>query len=238
MRGAASCSDRRVSRASRTARPPAGALAERASPLPSARLPSICSVRNLRSHPGRGDPRPVISAGVLDRMTDAMTHRGPNDRGTYRRRRRRARRAPAQHRRRRGRPPAVRERGRAVWAIQNGELYNHDEVRAAARRREATGSRTRCDTEIIPHLYEERGPRSPSSCAACSGSPLWDGRERRAVLARDRLGIKPLYYAQAGDLLVFALRAEEPARQRPRRRRARLRGDRRLPRRSASSRAR
>jgi asparagine synthase (glutamine-hydrolysing) len=86
--------------------------------------------------------------------------------------------------------------------VQNGELYNHGEIRA---RLEGRGHAflTRCDTETIPHLYEDAGPEFPRQLRGMFGLALWDGRERRAVLARDRLGIKPLYYAEAGDVLVF-----------------------------------
>jgi asparagine synthase (glutamine-hydrolysing) len=136
-------------------------------------------------------------------MTDAMTHRGPNDRGTY------ATEGIALGVRRLsivdvegGHQPFANEDG-AIWAIQNGELYNHAEVR---RRLVGRGHRfdTRCDTEIIPHLYEDSGSAFPEHLRGMFGIALWDARERRAVLVRDRLGIKPLYYAEAGDLLVFA----------------------------------
>jgi asparagine synthase (glutamine-hydrolysing) len=135
-------------------------------------------------------------------MTDAMTHRGPNDRGTY------AADGIALGVRRlsivdvaAGHQPFSNEDG-SIWAIQNGELYNHADV----RRELSSGHqyRTRCDTEIIPHLYEEVGPAFPERLRGMFGIALWDARRRRAVLARDRLGIKPLYYAETGDVLVFA----------------------------------
>jgi asparagine synthase (glutamine-hydrolysing) len=140
---------------------------------------------------------------VLDRMTDAMTHRGPNDRGTY------AADGIALGVRRLsivdvqgGHQPFANEDG-SVWAIQNGELYNHDDVRS---RLDGAGHsfRTRCDTEVIPHLYEDVGSAFPEHLRGKFGIALWDGRERRAVIARDRLGVKPLYYADLGDVLVFA----------------------------------
>src|SRR3954454_23005035 len=104
-----------------------------------------------------GTPRAVVSDAVLNWMTDAMTHRGPNDRGTYL--------APgiALGVRRLsvvdvelGHQPFANEDGR-MRAVQNGELYTHYSVR---QRLAARGHRfaTRCDTEINPHLYEERGP--------------------------------------------------------------------------------
>jgi asparagine synthase (glutamine-hydrolysing) len=136
-------------------------------------------------------------------MTDAMTHRGPNDRGTY------STDGAALGVRRLsivdvegGHQPIANEDG-SVWAVQNGELYNHEAVRADLR---ARGHRfaTRCDTEIIPHLYEDAGAAFPERLRGKFGIALWDGRKQRAVVARDRLGVKPMYYAQADDVLVFA----------------------------------
>jgi len=144
----------------------------------------------------------VSAPGVLDRMTDAMTHRGPNDRGTY------VADGIALGVRRLsivdvegGHQPLANE-DETVWTVQNGELYNHGEIR---HRLEARGHRfrTRSDTEILPHLYEESGPAFPEQLRGMFGIAVWDSQKRRAVLTRDRLGIKPLYYADTGDLLVF-----------------------------------
>jgi asparagine synthase (glutamine-hydrolysing) len=136
-------------------------------------------------------------------MTDAMTHRGPNDRGTY------SAAGIALGVRRLsivdvegGHQPFANEDG-SIWAVQNGELYNHDDVRSRLSSR-GHGFRTRCDTEVIPHLYEDAGTAFPEQLRGKFGLALWDGRERRAVVARDRLGVKPIYYAEVGDLLVFA----------------------------------
>lgn len=150
-----------------------------------------------------GAPREVLAVETLERMTDLMSHRGPDDRGTYV--------APgvAFGVRRlsivdveEGHQPLSSE-DRSVWAIQNGELFNHLAVR---RELEQQGHRfrTRCDTEILPHLYEQHGDRFPELLRGMFGLALWDDRKRRAVIVRDRLGIKPLYYAVCGDLLVFA----------------------------------
>jgi asparagine synthase (glutamine-hydrolysing) len=144
----------------------------------------------------------VIAPEGLDRMTDVMTHRGPNDRGTYLADGiglgvRRLSIVDVEG----GHQPVANEDGR-IWAVQNGELYNHGEIRS---RLEGRGHAflTRCDTETIPHLYEDAGLEFPRQLRGMFGIALWDARERRAVLARDRLGIKPLYYAEVGDLLVF-----------------------------------
>jgi asparagine synthase (glutamine-hydrolysing) len=149
-----------------------------------------------------GEPGPVLDPDVLDAMTDSMTHRGPDDRGTYV--------APgvALGVRRLsivdvagGHQPFASE-DEQIWAIQNGELYNHAELRGELAR---SGHlfRSRCDTEVIPHLYEQRGDAFVGALRGKFGIAVWDGRRRRAVLARDRLGVKPLYYARAGDRLVF-----------------------------------
>jgi asparagine synthase (glutamine-hydrolysing) len=144
----------------------------------------------------------VIEPDVLDRMTDAMTHRGPNDRGTH------LEPGVALGVRRLsivdvegGHQPVCNEDA-TVWAVQNGELYNHADV----RRELLDGHRlaSRCDTEILPHLYEEVGPAFAEHVRGKFGMAVWDRRERRLVLARDRLGVKPLYYAEVGDRVVFA----------------------------------
>ena len=158
----------------------------------------ICGIIQIR-----GEPRPVIASELLDHMTDAMTHRGPDDRGTMRADGvalgvRRLSIVDVQD----GHQPFASEDGE-IWAIQNGELYNHDELRRDLR---ADGHRfrTRCDTEVIPHLYERFGASFEEHLRGKFGIAVWDGKRRCAVLARDRLGIKPLYYAEVGDLLVFA----------------------------------
>ena len=150
-----------------------------------------------------GTPRSVVSDAVLNWMTDAMTHRGPNDRGTYL--------APgvALGVRRLsivdvegGHQPFANENG-SVWAVQNGELYNHGEVRDQLRS-EGHVFRSRCDTEVIPHLYERVGAKYAEQLRGKFGIAVWDADRRRAVIARDRLGVKPLYYARVDDLVIFA----------------------------------
>lgn len=150
-----------------------------------------------------GEPRRVLEPGVLNRMTDAMTHRGPNDRGTY------VADGVALGVRRLsvvdvegGHQPFSDER-EEIWAVQNGELYNHAELRRGLAD-DGHVFRSRCDTEVIPHLYERHGVSFMEHLRGMFGLAVWDGRRRRAVIARDRLGIKPLYYARSGDLLLFA----------------------------------
>jgi len=87
--------------------------------------------------------------------------------------------------------------------IQNGEIYNYPELR---RELEARGHsfRTRCDTEAIVHLYEEHGVGFAERLRGMFATAIWDGRRRRLVLARDRYGIKPLYYHHEDGVLEFA----------------------------------
>ncbi len=157
----------------------------------------ICGVIQIT-----GDARPPVDAATLDRMTDAMVHRGPNDRGTF------AEPGVALGARRLsivdvegGHQPFANEDG-TIWGIQNGELYNHVEIRRELQGR-GHSFRSRCDTEILPHLYEQHGPRFVERLRGKFGVAVWDGKRRRAVVARDRLGIKPIYWARCNDLLVF-----------------------------------
>ena len=150
-----------------------------------------------------GEPRNLIDPPALERMTDAMRHRGPDDRGTYL--------APgvALGVRRLsiidvegGHQPFASE-DQAIWAIQNGELYNHEGLRAELKSARHH-FRSRCDTEILPHLYERDGAKMPAQLRGKFAIAVWDGRQRRALLARDRLGVKPLYWTRSGDVVVFA----------------------------------
>jgi asparagine synthase (glutamine-hydrolysing) len=150
-----------------------------------------------------GSAREVIEPNALERMTDAMTHRGPDDRGTF------AEPGVAFGVRRLsivdvegGHQPFSSE-DESVVAIQNGELYNHVKVRHELISR-GHSFRSRCDTEILPHLYEDHGDEFPRELRGMFGAAVWDRRRRRAVIARDRLGVKPLYWARRGDCVVFA----------------------------------
>jgi asparagine synthase (glutamine-hydrolysing) len=158
----------------------------------------ICGVVQIS-----GEPREVISQELLNAMTDEMVHRGPNDRGTV------LEPGVALGVRRLsivdvdgGHQPFANETG-AIWGMQNGELYNHEELHAEL---EADGHSftSRCDTEILPHLYERCPDTFERRLRGKFAVAVWDRDRRRAVVARDRLGVKPLYYAVCGDLLVFA----------------------------------
>src|SRR5262245_30607534 len=136
------------------------------------------------------------------RMRDVITHRGPDDSGLYC-----EPQAALGHRRlsivdlANGQQPLPNER-RTVWVVFNGEIYNHAAVRRELESRGHT-YRTRSDTETIVHAYEEWGDDCVDRFNGMFAFAIWDETRRRLLLARDRLGIKPLYWARRGDLLLF-----------------------------------
>jgi asparagine synthase (glutamine-hydrolysing) len=145
----------------------------------------------------------VIETHVLERMTDRLRHRGPDDRGTFE-----APGAALGVRRLSivdvaGGHQPVSDESQRIWAIQNGELYNHEGIRRSLIER-GHELRSRCDTEILPHLYEEVGDRLPQEIHGKFALATWDSTRHRGLIARDRLGVKPLYYSVVDDLLVFA----------------------------------
>jgi asparagine synthase (glutamine-hydrolysing) len=148
------------------------------------------------------DPRGRVNPDVIDRMSDAIVHRGPDDSGRYVNGRvglgfRRLSIIDLSG----GHQPMTNE-DENVWIAYNGEIYNHADHRAPL---EARGHvfRTRCDTEAIVHLYEEHGAACPRELRGMFGFAIWDERKHSLLLARDRSGIKPLFYAvtAAGDLV-------------------------------------
>ena len=90
-----------------------------------------------------------------------------------------------------------------VWAVFNGEIYNHRELR---RNLEARGHvfRGHSDTEVLPHLYEENGLDFVNKLRGMFALAIYDTKTHTLILARDRFGIKPLFYAPGEDRLAFA----------------------------------
>lgn len=141
--------------------------------------------------------------GRLDRMMDALRHRGPDDSGTYL-----TVDVALGHRRlaiidlSTGRQPIANESGR-IRVIVNGEIYNYRELRDELIN-QGHHFKTQSDAEVVVHLYEELGDQFVERLNGMFAIALWDDRKKRLVLVRDRLGVKPLYYAVDGDRLVFA----------------------------------
>src|SRR4051794_19483473 len=141
--------------------------------------------------------------GVLARMTATLGHRGPDGDGFYL-----DGRAALGHRRLAiidlagGAQPLANEDG-SVWVTYNGELYNEPALRAGLTARGHV-YRTSTDTESLVHLYEEHGAGFVERLNGMFALGLWDARRCRLVLARDRMGQKPLYYAEIpGGGIVF-----------------------------------
>ncbi len=131
---------------------------------------------------------------LLEQMKGLLVHRGPDDHGSYV-----AEGISLGHRRlsivdlsEHGRQPLANEDG-SVWVAFNGEIYNHRELRTRLERR-GHAFRSQTDTESIVHAYEEYGLEFVQHLTGMFALAIWDTRRRRLVLARDRLGLKPLYY--------------------------------------------
>lgn len=154
----------------------------------------------------------AVDRSVLTRMITAIQHRGPDDSGTmisselsqYQ-----GETACALGHRRLsiidlggGHQPLTNEDG-TIWTVFNGEIYNYRELREELI---ARGHRfqTSTDTEVIVHLYEELGPRCVERMRGMFAFAVWDQRQKSLLLARDRLGEKPLYYRHVDGQLLFA----------------------------------
>jgi asparagine synthase (glutamine-hydrolysing) len=143
-----------------------------------------------------------VKSEELKAMLDTIVHRGPDDSGCY------LHGSIGLGNRRlsiidlhSGRQPISNEDG-TVWVVYNGEMYNFPQLR---RQLEAKGHtfRTNSDTEAIVHLYEDLGERCVEQIGGMFAFALWDEKQQKLLLARDRIGQKPLFYSQDGSNFYF-----------------------------------
>ncbi len=145
----------------------------------------------------------TVDREILTRMTRTLVHRGPDDEGFF------IDGAVGLGARRLsivdvagGHQPISSEDGQ-TWIAFNGEIYNHPELRAQLLAH-GHSYRTNCDTETVVHSYEEYGERMVEKLRGMFAFAIWDGKKKRVLLYRDRLGIKPLYYCLLPNMLLFA----------------------------------
>jgi asparagine synthase (glutamine-hydrolysing) len=160
----------------------------------------ICGVWEYGATEGR------VERALIEKMRDVMTHRGPDDAGELIfdagrgglgfRRLSIIDLSPAGHQPMRGCTDRV-------WLVFNGEIYNHAELREGLEQRGHTYA-SRTDSETILHLYEERGLDFVNDIEGDYAIALWDADRERLVLARDRAGVKPLYFYQQNGRFIFA----------------------------------
>jgi asparagine synthase (glutamine-hydrolysing) len=143
-----------------------------------------------------------VTASEVHRMCETIVHRGPDDEGVY------AQGHVGIGMRRlsiidlsSGHQP-IHNEDKTIWIVFNGEIYNFPELRPELERR---GHRfyTNTDTEVIVHLYEEYGADCAKKLRGMFAFAIWDGRNQRLFMARDRFGKKPLFYAVHGDRFYF-----------------------------------
>ena len=154
------------------------------------------------------DASKAVEPPTLQRMTDVLRHRGPDGEGTYFSDLQTQVGVALGHRRLAiidvagGKQPLSNEDG-SVWVVFNGEIYNFHELR---NRLEGAGHcfRTQSDTEVLVHLYEDEGPEFLTHLNGMFALAIWDARRRQLLLARDRLGKKPLVYRHEQGRLLFA----------------------------------
>jgi len=157
---------------------------------------AICGIVNFNA-------AETVDRRIIERMTLAQAHRGPDDHGIFT-----DGNVGLGHRRlsiidlEGGKQPIFNE-DESIVVVFNGEIYNYAELTSQLK---AKGRRfkTNSDTETIVHAYEESGDACVASLRGMFAFALWDRRRRRLLLARDRLGIKPLYYYANNRFLVFA----------------------------------
>lgn len=155
----------------------------------------MCGINGIVLSP---TSRRELSASLVERMRDVITHRGPDDAGLFV-----DGRIGLGHRRLSivdvalGHQPMTNEDG-SLQIIYNGEVYNHADYRLELEARGHT-YRTHCDTETILHLYEQHGASCVDYLRGMFAFAIWDSCKKELFIARDRVGVKPLYYCHSAD---------------------------------------
>jgi asparagine synthase (glutamine-hydrolysing) len=148
------------------------------------------------------DAQAVVSPALVKAMADTIAHRGPDDEGYYV-----SGQVGLGFRRlaiidlKTGHQPLSNEDD-TIWIVFNGEIYNYQELRELLLSKGHV-FKTQTDTEVIVHLYEEFGPKCVEKLRGMFGLAVWDGNTKTLFLARDRVGIKPIYYCLTRESLVF-----------------------------------
>ncbi len=156
----------------------------------------ICGILNF-------DRNRAVDRGVLEEMNRQIVHRGPDEAGFYL-----AGNVGLAMRRlsivdvQSGQQPVTNEDS-SLWLVFNGEIYNHQQLREQLEKR-GHRYRSRSDTETIIHLYEEYGQGCVEHLRGMFAFAIWDSRRRVLFVARDRLGIKPLYFSHTNERFLFA----------------------------------
>jgi asparagine synthase (glutamine-hydrolysing) len=163
----------------------------------------VCGILGIHNYANGSVP---LTEALLTRMRDTIRHRGPNDAGLWIDPSGKAalgfRRLSIIDLSSNGHQPMTNEDG-SMHIVFNGEIYNFQDLRPGL---EKNGHlfRSQTDTEIILHLYEELGPACLERLDGMFGFAIWDSRKQTWLLARDRLGVKPLYYTCQQGMLIFA----------------------------------
>ena len=159
----------------------------------------MCGIAGICRLASPGD----IAIDRIARMIGAQRHRGPDESGLYR-----DEWTALGHSRLSivdlaGGLQPIHNEDESLWITYNGEVYNHPELR---KELEKKGHRfyTHCDTEVILHLYEDKGPSCVNDLNGQFAFAIWDTRKLELFLARDRLGVRPLHYAIHDGELIFA----------------------------------
>jgi asparagine synthase (glutamine-hydrolysing) len=166
----------------------------------------MCGIAGIATIDGK-----AIESSLVDRMTDILEHRGPDDRGTY------LSHADSPNARMKvglghrrlsiidiegGRQPMSNEE-RSIWIVYNGETYNFKEEREALKSK-GYKFRTASDTEVVLRLYEEYGIECLERMRGMFAFAIWDAKKERLFLSRDRVGQKPLFYYHKNGGFLFA----------------------------------